>query len=366
MTWKLNSSFFMKFTIMLVIAGLCYKKIDFLKAFGSNKRAAYKPGNSSLCVIANYFNPTGFKRNYKLYMDFEKRMMSSGVRLITVELAFDEKPFQITDSDNPDHVQLRTSDVLWYKENLINIGIRRAPKQCKYIAWIDNEVEFLNQNWVTDTIDALKSHKVVQLFEVANYLAPNGTAIQNYVSYGTCVNKMKQGLTFKDFEKVYNTSILLHFCHSGFAWAARRSFLHDIGGLFDKDIVGDSDFMMVQAFTGNIDSNSTFIRKWYNTKNLAYIKEIFEWQNRTFNRLKSKIGFVDGRINHIFHGSPILRGYDVRKTILQSELVPYKPAKHIYYDNNGLIHLKSEVRDYFSVLLKAYFENRKDDEDFLW
>jgi hypothetical protein len=349
-----------KVLIILGIGLICYVKINlnFLKVYdASGQKISQDADANSLCVVANYFNPMQFKKNYENYRKFEKHMASFDVPMITVELVFDNRTFQVTSENNSNHIQLRTNDILWYKENLINIGIKKSPKTCKYIAWIDLEIEFSNKNWVEHTKKALEEFDVVQVFEVANVLGPNRTIIEQFVSYGLCNQKMKFGLNYSDFEAMYDVK-LIPFCHSGYGWAAKKSFLMNIGGLFDKDIVGDSDYIMAKAFSAELYQ----LEEWYKTKNQYYLKEVRDWQINVVNNMNGSVGFVKGQINHTYHGSPDNRGYDVRKGILHSELVPFKPLEHIFYDKNGLIHYTPKLRGYFMTVIGAYFQRRLDDD----
>jgi hypothetical protein len=164
--------------------------------------ANFKSQNFSLsfCVISVVFNPVSYHSRHESYYMFEKHIQSYGVRLITVELRFPNQTFHVTNKANTDHIQLETDDILWYKENLINIGIKRSPSTCQYISWIDTEVEFLNQNWVHDTIKALETDQVVQLFEVARWLNNKSETSQDYVSYGYCFkNKLNNLAKFYAF-----------------------------------------------------------------------------------------------------------------------------------------------------------------------
>ncbi len=62
--------------------------------------------------------------------------------------------------------------------------------------------------------------------------------------------------------KAYKT-VLSPFCHPGFAWAARRKFLIDIEGLFDKNIGGTGDMMMAKIFA----KEHTVIHDWLDFRN---------------------------------------------------------------------------------------------------
>jgi len=75
----------------------------------------------SLYAITSIFNPCNYKTRYKLYKEFEKRCKDSGIILYTIEAAFKDQDFAVTDKNNNRHIQVRTNDELWIKENLLNI-----------------------------------------------------------------------------------------------------------------------------------------------------------------------------------------------------------------------------------------------------
>src|SRR6266704_546709 len=97
---------------------------------------------ADLYVVTAVSNYERYKSRYRLYRDFEKRCLDAGAKLYTVEAAFGERPHEVTNRDNPQHIQLRTSSQLWHKEQMINIGISRLPSDWKYMAWVDCDVVF--------------------------------------------------------------------------------------------------------------------------------------------------------------------------------------------------------------------------------
>ena len=108
----------------------------------ANHRKAISDFPGVLDVVAVVSNPCRYRSRYDLYRAFERHMHASGVRLTTVELAFGERPWEVTEPDNPRHVRLRTAYELWHKENLINLGVQHLPRDWKYVAWIDADVSF--------------------------------------------------------------------------------------------------------------------------------------------------------------------------------------------------------------------------------
>lgn len=99
-----------------------------------------QPVPGILDVVAVISNPFRYKSRYNLYRAWEKTIHDAGARLTTVELAYGQRPFEVTERDNPRHVQFRSAHELWHKENLINLGISRLPVDAQYIAWIDADI----------------------------------------------------------------------------------------------------------------------------------------------------------------------------------------------------------------------------------
>ena len=62
-----------------------------------------------LHVVTCLTNPVRYQSRYRLYRDFAKHIEDRGVPLYTVECAFGDRPFEITDAGNPRHLQLRSA-----------------------------------------------------------------------------------------------------------------------------------------------------------------------------------------------------------------------------------------------------------------
>ena len=101
-------------------------------------------------VMTVIFNPVKYKSRYELYHKFDEHMTRSGVTLLTVECIFEaselmglpRQKFELTRENDPRHLQIKAPSVLWLKENLINIAVRRLPAYVEYIAWLDADIEF--------------------------------------------------------------------------------------------------------------------------------------------------------------------------------------------------------------------------------
>jgi hypothetical protein len=268
-----------------------------------------------LYVVTVIFNPRRFRSRYRLYRTFAKQMEDSGVQLLTVEIAFGDRPFEVTDAFNPWHLQLRTSMEMWHKERAINLGIRQLRKmvaQLKYVAWIDADVTFLNSDWAHETIQMLQHHPVIQLFGVAANLDPDG-----HVQW-TCPSCFREFL-FKGYLQgasklapEYSTS-----GHPGLAWAATNQALLELGDLIDTCIAGSGDSHIANCLKGSWnqgvgeDSSATL-----NLFSKGFQEAIRDWGERA-ERYAGNVGFVTGTVAHHWHGRSETRGYKNRMDILQ-------------------------------------------------
>lgn len=105
---------------------------------------------TKLAVVAVCFNAVNYNTRYHLYRQFEEHMLQSGVFLFTVECIFESAPvfglpkqtYEVTQPNNPRHLQLTASSILWMKENLINVAVKHLPAHIEYVAWIDTDIEF--------------------------------------------------------------------------------------------------------------------------------------------------------------------------------------------------------------------------------
>lgn len=290
--------------------------------------------SSILYVIAVISNPCRYSSRYHLYNQFAKMVSDSNAVLITVETAFGNRPFAVTSPNNISHVQLRTSHELWHKENMINLGIQRLPEDWEYVAWIDADVMFARPDWVNETLNQLQHYDIVQMFSKAHDLDPNCDPFQQHI-----------GFVYSYMNKINNSKDYSNW-HPGFAWAARRKAIDDLGGLIDFAILGAADRHMAHALIGKVEQT---IHKSL-TEN--YKKSLILWQDRANKYIKKNIGFVPGLLLHHWHGKKRDRRYAERWSILVDN--HYDPAIDLKRDWQGLwqltdnnLKLRDELRGYF-------------------
>jgi hypothetical protein len=313
-----------------------------------------QPSNT-LHVVSVVSNPVGFASRYNLYRQFEKNIKLHNVNLVTVELAFGDRNFEVTDKTNPNHVQVRAWDELWHKENMINIGIGRLPSDWQYVAWIDADIHFHNPNWVNNTLNALQHHMVVQPFSDCIDLGPQGETLAWHKSF--CAQYVEEPLDAllksNNGYGGYNSANNISFPHPGYAWAARREAIDGIGGLMDWAILGSADHHMAWAFVGHV------MKSYPGNLHNNYLKRLLHFQERCDQHIKHDIGYVKGTILHSFHGPKTKRKYQERWSIIKKH--QYDPERDIIKDSQGVYYLGSNkigLRDD----LRKYFRQRDEDD----
>jgi len=336
-----------------------------------------------LHVVTALFNPLRYHARYRNYRAFEKHVTDAGAVLITVECAFGGRPFEITDPANPHHVQVRTNDELWLKENLLNLGLSRLPADAEYVAAIDADMAFTRTDWVQETLQVLQHHPVAQMFSAITYLGPNSEPLHTMPSFAECWISgqpirmpSNDGLVQKEIffsrwkpEAIematgYGEMTELNVARGtwgqpGGAWAYRRKALDEVGGLLDCAILGSADTLMIFGVLGKAVE---YIQE--DGFSHGYSAEIVEWGRRSQAAFRQNIGVVRGGALHYWHGNMKDRRYGLRNRVLRDSI--YDPRHDLKKDTQGVYCLHDDGSARFVRLrddLRSYFDGRNEDSN---
>lgn len=295
-------------------------------------------GDEPLYVILPYFNFCGFKSRRRLFLDFiERNKNLKGVRFIVSEVV-GSAPLPTLPVWK--HVKATTKCQMWLKENIINMASMHLPSDWKYIAWIDADILFLNENWVQDTKEALEYRDIVQLFHTVVNMGPRGEAMKTDKSFGYMHSRSGTS---------YTTSDKYGFWHPGYAWACTRATWTKMGCLLDWAILGSADRHMALAWIGRVESS----RPGNVHPNYTHLLLEFQAKCKGF-----RLGNIDGTILHEWHGRLEDRKYKERWEILTKH--QFDPLKDLSLTKEGLIQLAS-VGLRLQKDLDEYFLGRKED-----
>ena len=303
-----------------------------------------------LHVVTCISNPVRYRSRWRLYERFAERMARTGVRLLTVELAYGERPFVVTRAGCGEHVQLRSRSELWSKENLLNIGFSHLPPDWKYAAWIDADVEFANADWASETIERLQLFDVLQLFSQAVDLDPEHQVLSCAKPKSGFMNAWWNGLPAS---KHYDDGNW----HPGYAWAIRRDAYAALGGLMDFCVLGSADRHMAMSLVGK--AGLSVSRK----VSPAYKRRVLAWQDRAERCIQRNVNFVPGLLTHWWHGKKKDRRYIERWSILSRH--DFDPDLDLQRDwsQHGLLALTARcpaLRDDIRRYLRARNEDSVD------
>ena len=321
-----------------------------------------------LYVVTCISNPARYHARYRLYRTFAKHVQDSGAELYTIEVAYGQRAWEVTETGNPNHVQLRTTEELWHKENLQNLALARLPATARYVAFVDADFTFLRPDWAQETMQTLQHHPVVQMFSSVSYVnaqdeitnsAPGWVASwlsgEPMQAKGQCVRNELFGQTI--ISNDYGTAGRTHLGAPGGAWAWRIADLSKVGGLLDFSILGSGDWHMAAGLIGAMELTLL------DTYQPSFNDMLLNWQARAERVVKRNVGLVRGTAVHHYHGPMVKRNYQARKTILAKH--QFDPRKDISRDHQGLWQWNDDNTPRMWALrddVRAYFRSRDEDK----
>ena len=340
---------------------------------------------NSLNVIVVHYNPQRFKRRAALIneclqrlSDTRRRLQSSSefrLNIVAVELIYENEnnnpdvQFDAQDgvemthaipnkseimqtTDNDVQIIRRTvesTQVMWSKEQLINIAIRSLPEDEKHVAWIDSDISFVDDSWVSNAIMALSKHHLAfgQLWSTCDMLGPDGEAQKGM----TMTSFAQQNARGKAYVSCSNRQVE-DYWHPGFAWVATMAALKKTGCLIDKTL-GSADRHMAMSFLGRASETVP------DNIHINYKSQVVEWQDRVI-RHKIELIVVPVHIMHHWHGSLHRRQYMERWDILARHR--FDPDTHLIFNRKTDLYIWDQSCP--KGLLHAvngYFESRQED-----
>lgn len=290
-------------------------------------------------AITVYFNPSNYHRRFQNYKAFRKASKAQGLDLITVELALKGKQFVLSKIDGIDAdkmIQVRSKSVLWHKEQLLNIGLKHLPIDCKYVAWLDCDLIFTNNNWIRDTINALKTKTMVQPFDSILLMDQTNQKVQKSAHSYASVSPQK------GIERSW-----------GYGWAYRKEYIDKCEGFYPYNIIGGGDTVQKHAFgIGRFKHGG-------NRFSHAHFKDIQRYSRNCSKLSRNNIKCINGAVKHMWHGDSNDRQYSSRHQILQK--YNYNPNKHIVKNEYDCLEWSKTVPQGLRQEVVAYFNSRNED-----
>lgn len=317
----------------------------------SKKPVSLSLNRSKLCAITSYFNPMRNKYRKSNYSAFRKHL---NVPLITVELSFNGH-FDLVPEDADVLVQLVGGDVLWQKERLLNIALRYLPGWCSTVAWLDNDIAFLDPLWAIKAEARLAHYSILQLFTTVHDLR-QGTYLDSfpYVNDYQCTRQsfvfmLNKGRITLDVMRKCGCSMILGYS-PGHAWAARRPIL-DRHGFYDALVLGSGDKAMLAAAYAQFHSLAQALCMTQKQK-----QHFFQWAQPYFASVQGNVGYLPGTLYHYWHGDLASRRYADRYKWFST--FDFDPTVDIATDELGCWCWASDKRQ-MKRHVTEYFKSRE-------
>jgi len=258
-------------------------------------------------------------------------MEAANVPVYVSELVIGEEDWVLPGSERVLRLRARAGQILWYKENLLNLLERIVPAEFDRLAWVDADVWFERTDWFKATELALDRFPVVQMCDKVVITNEDGTV-----------------------GKIERTSAAVGFLrggiHPGMAWAAWRTLWTEGGGLYERSIVGDGDVINASAWlpgAGNL--------KWTGCSDLPDgIQRLRKWATKS-----GKCGCVAGTLWHEWHGNYEKRYYTARRNYLKGLDV----QRHLCKQGDGLLTWTVDAPADVISMVASYFARREEDEE---
>jgi hypothetical protein len=344
--------------------------------------------DQTLHVAVAYSNPFRWRtRREQMNKLRDHLAQEANVVLHLGELAFGDRPWEVTSAENPLDIQLRTKHEAFYKENIQNVVIERGfPADWKYGMCCDADFQIITVGWALETIHQLQHYDWIQPF--SSYVdvtggvygqanvpyRVHGSFFFNYIQNGYRVspqyhsgvvgpdgNFIKQTAPIGDpgYEKAMGerSHIEGEFLRGVGATGGSYAFTHDafdkVGRILDRCILGHGDWYMAYQLVGleppDIHSQN------YHPAYKEYVRTWGKWAER----IHRNVGYVDAMATHAFHGSKTRRGYSSRDVILAKH--QFNPYVDIYADWQGIWQFAPEAWQ-FRDDTRRYFISRFEDD----
>ena len=271
---------------------------------------------SDLAAACCHFNPFHTAQRVRNYRRFRSLLKQSGVRLLTVELAFGDDPFELP--DGPDAVRVRGGDIMWQKERLLQLGGERLLDEgCRKLVFLDADVIFENNDWPVLVSRALDRWPVVQCFSRATRKYTDTVRLQD------------------SSVKAFLESGALLRGAKGIAWAMTADVFAK-AGLFQHCIVGGGDAALCCAALGLAHGEDAWERSlrhlgFIRHAGAALLARYRNWAGMFHEAARGNCGFVDQAVLTMSCGTYAGRSYQERHHLLAD----FDPSREVAIQASG-------------------------------
>lgn len=296
-------------------------------------------------IIMSYFSPCNFQKPRKNLYETLSSLEQTKCPVTLIEAIMPgSEPLVLPDWVDHHKFSVATNSILFLKENLYNIGIKKT--NYSKILFLDTDILFDNPNFIDDSSSLLDTYDVIQPYDISIWMNDDRLPLVGYYYK----HSFAKG--------IYNNSDIDRYTyHPGFAWGMTRKFLDYVGGLYDQHPVGGSDLAFGYAIYPENPSKS-IVEKWLNINQLwINTNKYILYKQRVFD-FGPKIGYLAGcTCRHLYHGSHAKRNYIDRNKQYLPDLIDNDYP--LSYNEDGILEWVNEEH---GIRCLEYFKSRDEDE----
>ena len=329
---------------------------------------------SSLWLITTFFNPLNWSSRRRNYDTFRRHLKAN---LLTVEWS-PNGDFSLREDDADRLVRVSGGELMWQKERLINIGLEHLPDDCDLVGWVDCDILFRDPLWSHRAAELLGDHDVMQLYGTVAYLDrehslkadPCQACLESALHRPSLIQSWRRAVDPDCFleqelerrRRQCTGELVAHALKEdcgiapGLAWAARRAWLEQIGGLPDRAVIGGGDLHAAYGLFNRLgDFDETLQRHGPG----AYVsRESLRWVEGV-QRTAPRIGHLSGTLLHLHHGDLTRRHYMRRQYDLMG--TGFLPDEHLDLDSGGAWRFSDSAPKTVRAVMARYFTSREED-----
>lgn len=276
---------------------------------------------NTLAIVIPYFNHTKCALTADVFRRGVERWRSIYSDVFVSEIS---NCGEYVFANEPNSFCFKGYSVIWYKENAINLAVKRLPDQFSEVAWIDADCEILHEDIIGAIHDALSRADVVQCASNIVYLGFNGEKLNEHP------------LRFSVKHDVLNGAC-------GLCVAARREAFNKLGGLPEFQVCGGGDLTFAASLGYVInDLCKPQMSFDFSCDLMGYVAR---GQNAHLTS-----SFIQATAIHHYHADPTKRMYVERYASLESY-----SRDSLVRDEHGVLRLQNAVME---EKLKSYFYQR--------
>ena len=330
--------------------------------------------SESVTAIVVHFNPSNYVRRGVLVNECIQRLVETQLRLsdlpnvdsngppvskvgldiTVVELCYGSEEPQIDPNNYPTVKTIccrcDAKHKMWSKEQLVNIALddQYLSPETKYVAWIDSDIAFTNDSWVTDVATCLSQHDFAfgQIWSTCEMLGPEENSYEPKVTVSSFCSQYAAG---KSYTARNNAD--REYWHPGFAWMATVSAVRATQGLIAQTL-GSADRHMAMSFLGSV------IETVPDGLSEGYLDQVLTWQEYVKEH-KIELVHVPCHIQHFWHGPMQQRKYMERFEILKKH--HFDPRIHLRFHYSGLYLWTESCPPELIHDVATYFAERQED-----